>query len=45
MKRHPELSVREAQGMSNARTKGMNYIDVADYFKLLKNVLVENDLI
>lgn len=45
MKRNPALSLRKAEGISNARANGMSVTEVDNYFELLKNTLVENDLI
>lgn len=45
MKRHPELAVRKAQGLSTARAKGMTRDECAKYFKLLGDVLRENNLL
>lgn len=43
--RNPELSIRQSEGVSIARAKGLNKIAVKEYFDLLKNVLEENGLI
>ncbi|CAH2010540.1 unnamed protein product [Acanthoscelides obtectus] len=45
MKRHPNLSIRKAQGMSTARAQGMNKEECDHYFDLLGNLLTENNLI
>lgn len=45
MRRHPELSIRKAQGISRARTEGMNRAEVKSYFTLLTEILTENDLL
>ncbi|CAH1981699.1 unnamed protein product [Acanthoscelides obtectus] len=45
MRRHPELAVRKAQGMSTARAKGMTIQECTQYFELLGNVLRENNLL
>ncbi|XP_031336978.1 tigger transposable element-derived protein 1-like [Photinus pyralis] len=45
MRRHPELSVRKAQGISKARTEGMNRAEIKNYFTLLTDILTENDLL
>jgi hypothetical protein len=45
LKRHPELSVRKAEGVSLARTQGMNVKEVQDYFNLLEKILHDNDLL
>lgn len=42
--RHPDLSVRKAEGVSLARAQGMRRKEVGDYFKLLEKVLEENQL-
>lgn len=44
MRRHPELSVRKAQGISRARTEGMNRAEIKSYFTLLTEILTENAL-
>lgn len=45
MRRHPNLSVRKAQGISRARTEGMNREEVKSYFDLLTSILTENNLL
>ncbi|XP_031335310.1 uncharacterized protein LOC116182439 isoform X2 [Photinus pyralis] len=45
MQRHPELSIRKAQGMSIARAQGMNKDECGRYFDLLGKILTENDLV
>lgn len=45
MRRHPNLSVRKAQGVSRARTEGMNREEVKSYFDLLTPILTENNLL
>lgn len=42
MKRHPELSVRKSEGVSQARAEGMDREKVSTYFNLLQTILVEN---
>lgn len=42
LKRHPEIAIRKAQGLSIARMKGMNKQEVNDYFVLLKNIFDEH---
>lgn len=44
LKRHPDLSVRKSEGVSLARSQGMNKKEVASYFQLLEEVLIANDL-
>lgn len=44
LRRNTELSVRKAEGISRARTQGMNIKEVSDYFDLLKEVLEKNEL-
>jgi hypothetical protein len=44
MKRHPELAVRKAQGISIRRGLGMCRDEVDKYFSLLFTVLEENSL-
>ena len=45
LKRHPELSIRQAQGVSLTRMNGMCKNEVEDYFKILEEVLVHNDIL
>lgn len=45
MKRHPELALRKAQGLSTARAKGMTRQECDKYFELLGKVLRENNLL
>lgn len=45
MRRNADLSVRKAQGISRARTEGMNREEVKNYFNLLTSILTENDLL
>lgn len=45
MRRNHSLSVRKAQGLSNARAEGMNKKECNEYFELLKKTLTEHDLI
>lgn len=42
--KHPELSVRKAEGVSLARSQGMNKEEVDSYFQLLEKLLEEHDL-
>jgi uncharacterized membrane protein len=44
MRRHPEINVRKAEGISLSRAQGMNKEETAKYFDLLKKTLMENDL-
>lgn len=44
MRDHPDLSVRQAEGVSLARALGINYDEVSAYFNLLENLLVESNL-
>lgn len=43
--RNPELSVRQAEGLSLSRARGMNRDDVRKFFDLLEKVMTENDLL
>ncbi|XP_039278770.1 uncharacterized protein LOC120350253 [Nilaparvata lugens] len=43
--RNSELSIRQSEGVSLARVKGLNKIVVKEYFELLKNVIESNGLI
>jgi hypothetical protein len=45
MQRHPDLSVRQAEGLSTARAQAVNRENVQQYFGLLKDTMIENDLI
>lgn len=45
LERHPELSIRQAEGLSIARAQGLNRDEVNKMFELLLKVLTENDLI
>lgn len=45
LRRHPDLSVRKSEGVSLLRSQGMSRKAVSDYFKLLENTLIENDLL
>lgn len=44
LKRNPELSLRQAEGLSVSRAQGMNKEDVDNFFKLLENILRKNKL-
>ncbi|XP_072395364.1 uncharacterized protein [Diabrotica undecimpunctata] len=45
LRRNPDLSIRKLDGVSLARSRGMNKKDVSDYFDLLEQVILENELI
>ena len=45
MQRHPNLSVRQAEGLSVARAQSLNRETVSAYFEVLKKTLVDNELI
>ncbi|XP_072395372.1 uncharacterized protein [Diabrotica undecimpunctata] len=45
MRRNGTLSVRKAQGLSNARAEGMNKKECKEYFELLHETLTEHHLI
>ncbi|XP_031355227.1 uncharacterized protein LOC116179569 [Photinus pyralis] len=45
MRRNNSLSIRKAQGLSNARAEGMNKKECNEYFELLLKTLTEHDLI
>jgi hypothetical protein len=44
MRRHTEISVRKAEGISLSIAQGMNKEETPKYFDLLKKTLMENDL-
>ena len=44
LSRHPDLSVRKSEGVSLARSEGMNKLEVSNYFDLLEKVLKEYNL-
>ncbi|XP_055836643.1 uncharacterized protein LOC129905229 [Episyrphus balteatus] len=44
LNRHPDLAIRKAEGVSQARVLGMNRQEVATYFDLLEKILIENNL-
>jgi hypothetical protein len=44
MRRHPEISVRKAEGISLSRAQEMKKEETAKYSDLLKKTLMENDL-
>jgi hypothetical protein len=43
--RNSDLSVRHTEGLSVAQAQGMKHADVNNYFKMLEEILVENDLL
>lgn len=43
-KRNPELTIRQAEGLSVARANGMNREEVTRFFDLLNNVFEDNQL-
>ncbi|CAH0730259.1 unnamed protein product, partial [Brenthis ino] len=43
LERHPELSIRQAEGLSIARAQGLNRDEVNKMFELLLKVLTENE--
>ncbi|KAI4466566.1 dna-directed rna polymerases i ii and iii subunit rpabc2 [Holotrichia oblita] len=43
--RNKSLSVRQAEGVSIASAEGMNKAEIDKYFKLLIEILTENDLL
>ncbi|KAJ8937931.1 hypothetical protein NQ318_005538 [Aromia moschata] len=45
LERHPELSVRQAEGLSLSRARGMNRDDVRQFFNLLNQVVTEYNLL
>jgi hypothetical protein len=45
MRRNPQLSLRKPQGLAKNCAKGMNRGEVDQYFRLLRDVLVKNNLI
>lgn len=44
LSRHPEISVRKAEGISNSRATGLCKENVREYFRLLAQILDENNL-
>lgn len=44
LSRHPDLSIRKAEGLSMARSLALNKEEVFSYFNLLEQVLNENEL-
>lgn len=45
LERNSEISVRQAEGLSIERAKGLNRREVANFFELLTSVLTENNLL
>lgn len=45
LERNPELSVRQAEGLSLARAQGLNRAEVKKIFDLLLEVMMEHDLL
>ncbi|RVE47494.1 hypothetical protein evm_007905 [Chilo suppressalis] len=45
IERNPELSIRQAEGLSLARAKGLSREEVNNFYDLLIKVLTENDLL
>lgn len=45
LERHPELSIRQAEGLSIARAQGLNRGEVNKMFDLLLNVMTEHNLL
>ncbi|KAJ4436168.1 hypothetical protein ANN_18798, partial [Periplaneta americana] len=45
MRRHPEISIRKAEGVSLNRAQGMSKDEVGKYFQLLEKILQEEDLL
>ncbi|KAJ8939864.1 hypothetical protein NQ318_017142 [Aromia moschata] len=45
LERHPELSVRQAEGLSLSRARGMNRDDVRQFFNLWNQVVTEYNLL
>nr|CAI5824539.1 unnamed protein product [Callosobruchus analis] len=45
LKRNSELSIRKSEGVSQARSKGLNKKIVSDYFSLQQNILIEHNLL
>lgn len=44
IERNPELSVRQTEGLSVVRAKGLSREEVNNFYDLLIKVLIENDL-
>ncbi|CAG9572682.1 unnamed protein product [Danaus chrysippus] len=45
IERNPELSIRQAEGLSVARAKGLSRKEVNNFHELLTKVLADNDLL
>lgn len=45
LKRNPDITLRKSEGVSLARSQALNRVEVDAYFKLLEQVLTENDII
>ncbi|KAM3963687.1 uncharacterized protein ACR2FA_002210 [Aphomia sociella] len=45
IERNPELSIRQAEGLSLARAKGLSREEVNNFYDLLIKVLTDNDLL
>ena len=45
LKRHPELSIRKSEGVSQSRSRALNRKNVANYFSLLQNTLIDQNLL
>jgi hypothetical protein len=41
MQRHPDLSVRQAEGLSTAHSQAVNRENVQQYFGLLKDTMIK----
>ena len=44
LERNPELALRQAEGLSIARARGMNREDTANFFNLLEDLLMKENL-
>ncbi|CAF4927427.1 unnamed protein product [Pieris macdunnoughi] len=45
LKRNSDISLRKSEGVSYARSQGMNKAEVNAYFEMLERILSDNDLI
>lgn len=45
LERNPDVFIRQAEGLSLARAKGMSREEVGKFFKLLTKIVTENNLI
>ncbi|CAH1956219.1 unnamed protein product [Acanthoscelides obtectus] len=45
LRRNRELSIRKSEGLSLARATGMNRTDVSNFFTLLRDVIIKNNLL